>query len=522
MSSNEQPRSRLHPLSLPFSMLTHLRGFAIPIILVVAFSKNLEWESWTFLLLVPILFFEAWRYMTLRYWITADELVVTEGVLFREERHIPLARIQTVDSTQNLPQRLLGVVEVRVETAGSSKPEAHLKVLSVEARDALRAGIFAKSTVVASSEHAGESPDSTESFSEAEHEELHRVGPTELSLLGLNLGRGLALLVLFFGLAGQLGLFDELKLGKGIQFVRDAFSGFAQNGIVAELLFELVLAIGLVLLVFALSVGSVWVRLFDFRLERRGEEFRTQCGLFTRHATTIPKGRVQFVSIQAPLSLRMFGRALVKVRTAGGRSQGDKTSATRQWLIPVLAEEKVASLVQEFVPGYQPEDLEWHGIAKGGRARLVRRAIVTALLINAPLLLVWSTWGRFVLVVTLPAFLMLLASIAWLRASRLAWADTGDAFLIRDGVLNQRIAVVPSDRLQTASLATNPFDRRWKMARLFVDTAGAGIGHQASLGYLARDVAQGLCDRLVQRAEEKGAPPLVARPVSGSIEPLGS
>ncbi len=136
-------RSRLHPLSLPFSLLSHLRGFLVPIVLIVAFSEELDWEAWTILLLVPVMLFEAWHYWSLRYWLTADELIVTEGVLFREERHIPLARIQTVDSTQNLAQRWCGVVEVRVETAGSSKPEAHLKVLSVAARDQLRHEIFA-------------------------------------------------------------------------------------------------------------------------------------------------------------------------------------------------------------------------------------------------------------------------------------------------------------------------------------------------------------------------------------------
>jgi putative membrane protein len=500
-SEPTQERSRLHPLSLPFSMLTHLKGFLVPLFLVIAFSKNLEWEAWTFVLLVPLFFFETWRYLTLRYGITEGELIVTEGVLFREERHIPLARIQTVDSTQNLLQRVFGVVEVRVETAGSAKPEAHLKVLSVEARDALRRGIFSGKAATGGPPEESPASDSEDDGLPREHEELHRVGALELSLLGLNLGRGLALLGIFFGLAGQLGFFDELKLGRAVKLVHDLLSGVAESGVWAELLIEFALAAGLVVLVFLLSVGSVWVRLFDFRLERRGDEFRTQCGLFTRHATTIPKGRVQFVSIQAPLTLRLLGRALVKVRTAGGRAQGDKTSVTRQWLIPVMREEDVPALVREFVPGYVPARLAWHPIAAGGRGRLLRRATVLGLVIHAPLLLVWSSWGALVLAVSLPAVLTLFWALAWLRAKRLAWSDTGDAFLIRDGVLNERIALVPRDRVQSVSVVTNPFDRRARMARLFVDTAGAHIGHHAHLAYLEAEVARGLADDLVERAE---------------------
>lgn len=518
MSSEQRAASRLHPLSLPFSMLSHLGGYLVPIVLVVAFSKNLEWESWTFLFLVPILFIEAWRYFTLRYWITADELVVTEGILFKEERHIPLARIQTVDSTQNLPQRLLGVVEVRVETAGSSKPEAHLKVLSVEARDALRAGIFARKPALPD-EPLADNPACPEPLeAEAPFLELYRVGPSELGLLGLNLGRGLALLAVFFGLASQVGLLDELHLGAGLRLFRETLSGLAESGLVAELVFEFLIAAGLVGLIFALSVGSVMLRLFDFRLERRGDEFRTQCGLFTRHATTIPKGRVQFISIQAPLSLRLFGRALVKVRTAGGRSEGDKTSATREWLIPVLPEGEVADLVRELVPSYQPGSLEWHGVAPGARARLLRRAMLTALLANTPLFLFWSSWGLVVAAVSLPASCVLLGALAWLRAARLAWADTGEAFLIQDGVVNHRVAIVPGNRLQSAAVSTSPFDRLRRMARLSLDTAGPGIGHRASLGYLARDVAQELARSLAERAEAEAAAQTIDHPVAGTLE----
>ena len=492
---SSEPRSRLHPLSLPFSLLSHLRGFLVPIILIVAFSEDLEWESWTFLLLIPVMIFETWHYWSLRYWITGDELIVTEGVLFREERHIPLARIQTVDSTQNLPQRWFGVVEVRVETAGSAKPEAHLKVLSVAARDELRRQIFAGGRM------SGRALQPAEEEPEGEPEELMRVGPGELALLGLNLGRGLALLALTFGLAAQMGLFDEIQLGRLVESVRSLSSGLAEGGMWVELLAELTLAAVLVGLVFALSVGSVWVRLFDFRLERHGDEFRTQCGLFTRHATTIPKGRVQLLSIQSPLTLRLFGRSLVKVRTAGGRSESDKTSATRQWLTPVMPDEEVPALIRELVPDFDPATIDWQPLGPRAKQRLLRKAVLLALCVNVIPALNWSTWGVFVLPLLLPGLLVLLVAMAWLRADRLAWAETPGAVFLRDGVLNHRIALVPRNRVQSVSLSASPFDRRWNMTNLCIDTAGSNIGHRAELSYMDRATARRLANGLAEHAE---------------------
>jgi membrane protein YdbS with pleckstrin-like domain len=47
--------------------------------------------------------------------------------------------------------------------------------------------------------------------------------------------------------------------------------------------------------------------------------------------------------------------------------------------------------------------------------------------------------------------------------------------------------------VQSVLLAETPFDRRWGMRRLRIDTAGQGrAGHQLALAYLSNDVAQSL------------------------------
>ena len=54
------------------------------------------------------------RYWSYRYRLDHDELVVRQGVLFRNERHIPYARVQNIDLVQNPLHRLFGVAEVRL------------------------------------------------------------------------------------------------------------------------------------------------------------------------------------------------------------------------------------------------------------------------------------------------------------------------------------------------------------------------------------------------------------------------
>ena len=66
------------------------------------------------------------------------ELVITSGLIFRNERHVPYGRIQNIDAVQNLLHRLLRVVEVRVETGGGDEPEARMRVLPLAALEEMR------------------------------------------------------------------------------------------------------------------------------------------------------------------------------------------------------------------------------------------------------------------------------------------------------------------------------------------------------------------------------------------------
>ncbi|MDE0896577.1 MAG: PH domain-containing protein, partial [Planctomycetota bacterium] len=193
-------------------MLKHLRQFLAPIAIMFFISKESDsWQIYGTVLLIPLMVYEAWRYFNLRYLIADGELIVREGVIFKNVRHVPLERIQSIDSTQNFLHRLLNVADVRVETAGNTEPEAELRVLSIEAREQLRGIVFS----------ANESPPQEAEDKEAIQSTTQLSGPTfdfhlpapELALLGLNPLKGLAILGVGLGLAGQLGLLESASIG---------------------------------------------------------------------------------------------------------------------------------------------------------------------------------------------------------------------------------------------------------------------------------------------------------------------
>jgi putative membrane protein len=327
----------------------------------------------------------------------------------------------------------------------------------------------------------------------------------ELLLHGVLQNRGMLLVAAAYGLLWEAGLFravwDRVAEGwYGPGLVRDTFRRIALGepwpwGRLAVLLVGVV---GLLVLVRLLSMIWSWLRLYEFRLSRVGEDLRTEYGLLTRVTATIPLRRVQTVTIrQAPLQ-RLVNRQSVRVETAGSEGapeEGPKTP--REWLAPIVRASAVPSLVREVLPGFDLEALEWQPL----HPRAFRRAVKPALLLVASIALpnlVMFGWTAF------PVLLLALAWMTlatWQHVRGMRWAVTGDAVAFRSGWLWHNITIAPVIRIQTVEYTESPFDRRALMARVRADTAGGReSAHGIAIPYLARDTAHALYHRLSTRA----------------------
>ena len=142
---------RLHPLSVLFNLRGELRSLMFPAIAVLIAGRKLERGYLAQLvgLLVIALIGATARYFSQRMRFDETEFVIKSGIFKRNERRIPYARIQSVDSTRNALQQALGVAEIVIRTAGSAEPEAKLTVLSVHAVADFRQRIFGAQSVIA-------------------------------------------------------------------------------------------------------------------------------------------------------------------------------------------------------------------------------------------------------------------------------------------------------------------------------------------------------------------------------------
>ena len=241
----------------------------------------------------------------------------------------------------------------------------------------------------------------------------------------------------------------------------------------------------------------VWAltRLYDFRLTRVGEDLRSEYGLFTRVAATVPIRRVQTITFRAGPIHRWLDRASVRVTTAGGAGTGNRSSNRRgrELLAPLIKREALPQLLQQVVPGFNLDDVIWQRLHPRAFARAVKPRLLVSVVFTAVAAFAIG-WGAIGV-----AIVLLLWSIIGTRqyVKHVGWAEGDEVVMMRSGWIWQQTTLARVNKIQAVAMHQSPFDRRAAMSGVRVDTAGSGeLLHRVAIPFLDQEVARGLAGRL--------------------------
>jgi putative membrane protein len=475
---------RLHPLSVPYRIVEN--GLGLAVVALFAGSSVFGAVAGTIGVMagialgvgigIAVVGYGIAYYRRFEYELTADTFDIRSGVFNRRDREIPLRRMQNVDISQNVAQRALGIAEVRLETAGASGSEAHLKFVGEARADRLQAEISRLSR----SGEDGEAP-------AVEAETVFEISDRELGILALVSADAQLLSILF--VVGTV-LFPTVG-----SMVDDQFLFPVERGLSA-VFGPLVTLAGIVLigLVYGVLRATVY---YGFELRRSGEELRYERGLLQRYSGTIPLSKIQSLTVEENVLARALGYASLDIETAGG-SGGESQQGGSQSAIPIAERERVLELTNSIEP---IGDLQFERPPKRARRRYAARytialGVVVALLYAVqavtPFSLLW--WAPLGVLALVPA------------AAHLKWKGRGyyvgeNHVVTRNGFWVRRLKVVPYYRVQTVSSSATVFQRRRRLATVTIDTAGSRslVGSDAQ----AVDVANETAERLRERVGEE-------------------
>jgi len=450
---------RLHPATIPYRAVSKIVA-VVSALVFIGPGLAREAAEYAFLLvplgvlaILGVVAYEVAYYRRFTIDLTDDVFEVHSGVFARQEREIPYRRIQNVDVTRNVVQRLLDIAQVKVETAGGGETEAVLRFVSDDDADRLQTELRTrKRQATTEGTEAGAEP-------EPEVEVLFELDEQSLVLLSI--------LSIDARVVG--GLFALLSIGTPL--VGSFIEGYTGTALFAILLVGVLLV---ALLVWIAGAAATFLQYYGFRLTRVGDDLRYERGLLQRYDGSIPLEKVQAFALEEHALMRRFGYASLAVQTAGyapgqGPSQGSEAA------VPLAGRTAVIDLAQRidpdapFTPGMRetftrpPERARRRYTVRYGIAALVLTAA------GALLSVFVQPWPWFVLV-----GLVALAPIAARRTYANRGWRLGDEFVVTEnGFWKRTTHAVPYDRVQTVIDKRSLFQRRWGLATIYADTASS-------------------------------------------------
>ncbi len=473
----------LHPGMLFLRFLDGLRQSLLPLLIAV-----LSQQPWL-LVAVGMYFvlgmaYALARFVTFEYRLTTEELITTEGILHRQERRIPINRIQDVSFESTLVRRMCGLVVVAIETASSQGSEARLDSLSRTAAERLRNALYELRHLQPGASAADVPPPPQELL-------LLRSTPGDLFLLGLTDNRIGVILASLFGayeVAYEFGLADR------VGGVFGAFAAWLSEvhwallvGVLAAVFFVILLGGWLA------SIGASFLMFWNFHLTLRDDVLTRRYGLFTTRAASLPRRRVQRVTVEQSFLRRLFGLAVLRADSAGsGMDPGQEARGGRDVVVPLSDRQRIEPLVPVLLPGVELWRLRFRRVSRKVVLRITAKGGLFAAILAGML---WPAVHAYALLV------LLLVPVAWgigvLSFHNLGYTEPDGHLALRWGILGRYRALVPLRKVQGLVTRATPVDRLLGLRSLTVYVAGGSPTH---LPNLPRDEAMALRTRLAKGA----------------------
>lgn len=399
-----------------------------------------------------------WRFT--RFRVTPTHVELRHGLIFRQQRQVPLERIQAVEMRRPLLAQVLGLAQVVVQSAGGADAHLTLAYLSLARATAVRhkiqlaaarsderllgsaAGVTGSVGMPSAAGGSGGPTGAARASAAAGGHGIPAV-PTDPAgrdagqrvglpgdLLGLGSDEGTPVLTvpnlrLFAATVLHSSLFFLVLMGLifgGVYF----FTRDTGWGVVAAT------AVSLPALI-PVTLGIGWSRVNEllkhgnFRITNLGRALRVTHGLTDHRTTTIPLHRVQAMELRQSIWWRHWGWWRVQVNVAG--VHGDHDGVTNETVVlPVGTLDQALAVLALLDPALELAHLRIAASGDGHEPGWT----------NAPRSARW------------------LDPISWRRRG---YTATGHMVLIRTGVLTRTVVVVPHARIQSLTLRQGPLQR---------------------------------------------------------------
>ncbi|HEU4789537.1 MAG TPA: PH domain-containing protein, partial [Flavobacterium sp.] len=279
----------------------------------------------TFALFVIIGTISYLRYLNFTFYIDQenDEFIITEGILNKTKTAIQLYKIQQVNINQSLIQRLVGVYELVVDTAGSTKEEGSIKAISHTLALDLKARLLENESKKSVILHDSITASDKTLIEKRRDAEIPFIKISFLSLLKIgitsNYVKSFFVLLAFF-----ISLYDHIKQITGRDVLHDQnIEDYVDKSQVVTAF--LILFIVFFLTIIVINLVRTIFTYFDYKIARQKGSLLLSYGLLNTKSTIIKPEKVQITSVTQNFLQKKMNVLQLKIKQAtGGEKEGHK------------------------------------------------------------------------------------------------------------------------------------------------------------------------------------------------------
>lgn len=449
---------RLHPIASVIHTGKRVKRLVIPILAILFSGGRDSAGSLLFAMLASavIVIFTfisgliSWYRYT--YKMEADELRIEYGIFVKKKRFIPYERIQSMDVTEGILQRLFGLVKVQIETAGGQQDEGADAILSAITKEEAR--------IIQEFVARAKGNRQVEGLDEQVHSPVYRISPQQLILLSVTSGGVGVVISAVFALLSQLDEFFPFKKW---------FGGFETWNEQNLIVIAFIVFFGFLISWMIALVGTM-LKYANFTVVKMENDLVISQGLVERRQVTIPLRRIQAVKISENAIRQLLGYATVHVESAGGsivNQEGAKVT-----LIPMIKRKQLTLVLESALPDYCMAS-SFIPVPKRAIKRYIFRSWSWSFPIVIVAVIFLKLWGLLTL-------LLLLAVTIWaiLKYRAAGWQLKGNQLSLRYRTTQRITVLIKKNKLQSLNVQESLFQRKQRLGTIevFVESGAGNAG----------------------------------------------
>lgn len=447
---------RQHPVAAISRAFGLIRGNLVTILVFMVFgaqsdSFSIGWWTgglFTFLLVAGVA--NWWRFL---YKVEDGLIHIKKGIFVRKNLYLTSDRIQVIDITAGVIQRIFGLVRLDFQTAGATSRAAAIDAITRKKAEEISRLLRRGKTEV-----LDETSEEASFSSESDVKKKLILPNKELLIAASTSGSfGIALSVI-----GTVFSQVEPVISES-DFYDYLYEHLPSQ---TDTTFYIALIIGFIILAWFLSFFGTLFKYGNFTLEVKNDEVVISRGIFEKKRVTIPYNRIQAIHISEGIIRQPLGYASLHLESAG---YGDEKGTGSILFFPLVKHDKILSLLQDVLPDYQKEVTA----IKPPNRSLRRYIIRSAFFVTIATAMAWWWFNLNALVWIFP-----LLSVIWgwlkFRDTALGWDD--DMIVLRSRTLSKTTAYIKKKRVQDVTIHQSPIQRFRNLCSVQVYVASGDKG----------------------------------------------